>query len=102
MTDLTNNLVLRRLSPDALAELEPRLEPLDLKLKQYLAHAGKPLAHVVFPLDAMLSVVTTDESGTTVEIGTVGRDGVLGIPVLLGAEAMDVTVFTQIAGPGVR
>ena len=50
----------------------------------------------------MVSLVATLEEGGTVEVGTVGDEGLVGVPVLLGAETSPRTAFMQIAGPLAR
>lgn len=48
------------------------------------------------------SVVATVADGTTVEIGVIGCDGVVGISGLLGAGSSPSRTFVQIAGSGLR
>jgi hypothetical protein len=47
-------------------------------------------------------VVVTLENGATVEVGIVGIDGVVGIPILLGTDGAPGRTFMQIAGSGFR
>jgi CRP-like cAMP-binding protein len=52
--------------------------------------------------DGIASVVVTLQSGDTVEVGIVGIDGVVGVPILLGAKSAPGQTFMQIAGSGFR
>jgi len=47
-------------------------------------------------------VVVSMENGATVGVGVVGRDGVVGLPLLLGAETMPGQTYIQIPGSGFR
>lgn len=50
----------------------------------------------------MASVVVTVANGDTVEVGVVGIDGVVGVPILLGTGSSPGRTFIQIAGSGFR
>ncbi len=50
----------------------------------------------------MASVVITVANGDTVEVGVVGIDGVVGVPILLGTGSTPGRTFIQIAGSGFR
>jgi CRP-like cAMP-binding protein len=47
-------------------------------------------------------MVNFGEDGRSVEVGTIGPEGFVGLPVLYGAESMASTVFIQVPGSGVR
>ena len=57
---------------------------------------------VYFPLTCLLSLVTTMEDGATVESGTIGREGMSGIPVVLNAGQTTMPTFCQIPGDAAR
>jgi len=57
---------------------------------------------VYFPLNCLLSLVTTMKDGATVESGSIGREGMSGIPVLLDAGQTPMPTFTQVAGEAIR
>src|ERR1044071_2714544 len=62
----------------------------------------EPIREVYFPLTCLLSLVTTMEDGATVESGSVGREGMSGIPVVLNAGQTTMTTVCQIPGDAVR
>jgi CRP-like cAMP-binding protein len=62
---------------------------------------GQP-AHAYFLEEGMASVVVGTTNGNTVEVGMVGIDGVVGVPLLLGAGSAPGRTFMQIAGSGFR
>jgi CRP-like cAMP-binding protein len=62
---------------------------------------GQP-THAYFLEEGMASVVVGTTNGNTVEVGMVGIDGVVGVPLLLGAGSAPGRTFMQIAGSGFR
>ena len=92
------NRLLRALPPDDLRRLLPELEPVSHHLKEVLIEANRPFRFVYFPVSGVYSVVTTMESGATVEVATVGNEGMVGLPAFLGSETSTTTVFAQVPG----
>jgi CRP-like cAMP-binding protein len=85
-----------------LARLEPHLEPVDLPLRQRVATPYQPITHVYFPDSGMVSVVLGLPHEIPIEIGLVGKEGMVNLPVVLGEETSPTDVFVQIAGSGRR
>jgi CRP-like cAMP-binding protein len=98
---MTNRL-LEKLAPGDLRELQGTLERVSLDYGQPLIVPNEPIQHVYFPLSALASLVTVLEDGTTIESGSVGREGMVGIPVLLGESSTPMETVTQIAGESLR
>jgi CRP-like cAMP-binding protein len=96
------NQLLARLSADDLAALAPHLEPVHLDVLQFLAREGERVTHVVFPVSAIISLVNRMEDGGGVEVGTVGNEGMAGLPAYLEAEASESETFCQLAGEAIR
>ena len=94
------NRVLAALSENELARLQPHLSPVTFEQEQTLLDGVAP--HAYFIESGIASVVVTTSDGNTVEVGIIGRDGVVGIPILLGAEGAPGRTFIQIAGSGFR
>lgn len=87
------------------AELEPllpHLERVTLALGEPLVLPHRPITHVWFPITALGSLVAILEDGSTVESGSVGREGMVGIPVLLDARVTPMQTVTQIGGEAYR
>ena len=80
--------------------LKPHLSPVTLKVRTPLldGHAD----HAYFMEEGLASVVLTLAGGDTVEVGVIGIDGVVGLPILLGAGTMPGETFIQVAGSGYR
>lgn len=94
------NRVLSSLPAGEINRLAPYLKPIDLPQEQALmdgkAEYGYFLEH------GMASVVVVLENGSTVEVGVIGQEGVVGIPILLGTAGGPGSTFMQIAGSGFR
>jgi CRP-like cAMP-binding protein len=91
------NLLLDAMPPDERARLVPRLEYVPMPTGMVIYEANAPITRVYFPLSGIVSMVSSMKEGT-VEIGTVGREGMTGIAVVLQADSMPTRAFVQVAG----
>ncbi|MBD2247184.1 Crp/Fnr family transcriptional regulator [Nostoc sp. FACHB-888] len=82
--------------------LVPHLKLVPLPLRKVLYEAGEPITQVYFPNKAVVSIITTMEDGSTVEVGLVSNEGIVGMPVILGDNTTTTTAFVQIAGVGMQ
>jgi CRP-like cAMP-binding protein len=80
----------------------PHLEAVTLELKDYLYESGGPIEYVYFPIDCVTSTMATMKDGRMVEVGTIGKEGMDGLPVFLGAQTAPLTSFCQVAGDAAR
>ena len=94
------NRVLAALPKAEIDRFSKDLSPVKLKLREQLLDGHAKYAY--FLEDGLASVVLTLENGATVEVGVVGIDGVVGLPILLGAENMPGSTFIQVEGSGYR
>jgi CRP-like cAMP-binding protein len=92
------NQVLQRLPVHELDRLAPHLESVHLAAKEVLFRAHEPLRFVYFPTTAVVSFVSQLESGETLEVGLVGRDGIVGIAALPSLGTMPCEGVVQIGG----
>ncbi|AFZ19062.1 Crp/Fnr family transcriptional regulator [Allocoleopsis franciscana] len=99
---LSSNRLLASLPSDELTALQPHLEQISLSLGQSIILPDELIPFVYFPLNALLSLVTVMEDGSTVEAGAIGREGMAGLPVLLDADTTPMQTLTQIPGQAVR
>lgn len=84
----TRNRLLAALAPDDLARLRPHLEPVALGLGEVPSEPGRAIAHVLFPEAGIVSVLAVAPDGRRrIEAGMTGREGVVGLPVVLGTDA---------------
>ncbi|HZU22955.1 MAG TPA: Crp/Fnr family transcriptional regulator [Terriglobales bacterium] len=96
------NRVLAGLSPAEIRRLVPHLSRMTFKQGQTLAARNKKIVYAYLLEDGMASVVITMRNGGTVEVGVVGREGVVSLPGIFGTSPMALTTFIQAAGHGFR
>ena len=82
--------------------LRARLEPVTLTFGEVLYRPGEPIQHVYFPTDSLVSLLTLVEGHMALEIGLVGREGMLGIPLALGTNDSPVRALVQGSGTAMR
>jgi CRP-like cAMP-binding protein len=92
------NRLLRALPLEEYARVLPLLTPVRIDFRQLLVEPDVPIRHVYFPREGLCSIVADNEEGGVLEVGTVGRDGFIGMPVLHDAESMPYRVLAQIEG----
>lgn len=96
------NRLLAALPDSEYGRLVPHLKLVSLSLEQVIYKAGEPITHVYFPHRSVISLVTTVEDGSTVEVGVVSNEGMVGIPVILGGNTTTTTAIVQIADSATR
>lgn len=94
------NRVLAALPKKEIDRLSPHLVPLRLKVRHELLDGKSRYAY--FLEEGLASVVLLMENGKEVEVGVIGREGVVGLPMLLGAKTVPGETYIQIAGSGFR
>lgn len=94
------NAILSRLASDTLEALGPK--PIELDLRQVLYEPHEPIEYVYFPENAVVSVISVMQNGSSIEVGTFGREGMAGSFLLLNAQSVPFRYFIQIAGTGYR
>jgi CRP-like cAMP-binding protein len=96
------NLILAGLPRKEYGRLLPDLEIVSLPPGKKLYKSGDAIEYVYFPGDGVVSLVTHMNDGTTIEVGLIGRDGMVGIPVLLGNDIAFEEAVVQIVGSAMR
>jgi CRP-like cAMP-binding protein len=97
-TAITENRLLATLPEGVLTALERQMHPVHLEWKEVLFRAHEPLATVYFPTSAVISFVAHLESGEALEVGLVGRDGLVGTSVFPGISTMSCDGMVQVPG----
>jgi CRP-like cAMP-binding protein len=82
--------------------LLPQLETVSLSTRQRIYESLRTIDYVYFPIRGIVSVVAFMKDGTGVEVATVGNEGMVGLPVFLGADKTPLVAFQQIAGESMR
>ena len=93
------NKLLGALPPEDLDRLRPRLESVPLKLRRVLHYPKLPIEHVYFVETGLISVVAATDQGTqAVEAWLIGREGMAGVPVILGVDTTPHRRMVQAEG----
>ena len=95
------NRLLAALSPEDFASLQPHLEPISFELRQVLIEPNQPIAHVYFHEQGMSSVTNNSADGK-IEVGVIGLEGMVGLPLVLGVDRSPYEFFIQMPGHGWR
>jgi len=98
---VTNHL-LKRLSETAYSTLQPHMERLDLPVRHSLITPNLRTEFVYFVESGIASVVASSESGQSVEVGHIGREGMAGAHVILKADRTPTSTYMQVAGEVIR
>lgn len=77
-------------------------ELLHLPVRHRIYESEKEIADAYFPIDAVISIVARMIDGTQIEVGTIGREGVSALPLLLGATSTANESYCQVPGRAVR
>jgi CRP-like cAMP-binding protein len=101
-SDLHANRLLGLLPPRDYKRLRPNLHRIPLEYRQSLYRANKPIEFVYFIETGVGSLVNTMRNGEAAEVGTIGNEGVVGLPVVLGDDRAPTSVYIQVPGAGLR
>jgi CRP-like cAMP-binding protein len=96
------NHLINRLPPRERARLLALCEPVQLVLSEVLCEAGAPPKHVYFPIEGFISLVAQVDAHPGLEVGMVGREGMVGTPLVLGLSQSPVRALVQGAGASWR
>jgi CRP-like cAMP-binding protein len=78
------------------------LEPVQLSYGQLLYQPGDLIEHVYFPSDCPVSLLATVDGRQSLEVGLVGLDGMIGVPLALGGTTSSVRALVQGSGAAMR
>jgi len=96
------NSLLAALPRKSYQQLLPGLSPVMLVFGEVLYEPGKPIREVYFPGECLVSLLTPVDGHLALEVGLVGREGMVGIPLALGIDASAVRALVQGAGPALK
>ncbi|MDZ4876468.1 MAG: hypothetical protein CLLPBCKN_005888 [Chroococcidiopsis cubana SAG 39.79] len=96
------NQLLASLPREEYERLVANMELVPLTFKQVLYAPNESIQYVYFPKSGVVSLLTLMEDGTAVEVGTVGNEGMVGLPVFLGSNKIPGQALAQIPGEAWR
>jgi CRP-like cAMP-binding protein len=80
----SKNHLLAALVVEEYERLAPHLQTVQLSLGEVLFRPEEQVRHAYFPTNAIVSLLTDLADGSGMEVGLVGREGLVGISVILG------------------
>lgn len=96
------NSLLAALLATEYRRLLPRLEHVTLKRGAIVYRADHEIEHVYFPEEAVVAMVDTTHDGRTIEVGVIGREGIVGINIFLGGVITPDRAIVQLPGGAMR
>jgi CRP-like cAMP-binding protein len=99
--DVANEILLG-LPKKEIEELFPKLEFVRLKLHTVLHESGERIKSAYFVNTGLQSVLTVQPDGKTVEVGLIGNEGFVGLPIIAGFRSSPTRVITQGEGTAYR
>ena len=96
------NKLLAILPGEEYKRLLPHLELVYLFSAQLLYQTNEPIEYAYFPLNGVCSLLNIMKNGEGMEAATVGKEGMLGVPLLLGTTQMPMQAIAQIPGDALR
>ena len=92
------NRLLAALPNEEYQQLLPKLEPFTLVFGEVIYESGDLIRNVYFPTSGIISLLAAVEDRGTLEVGIVGREGMVGLPAFLGVKASGNHAVVQGAG----
>jgi CRP-like cAMP-binding protein len=102
VTNESENKILGALNTKDFQQLFAQLERVTLVQGDVIYEADASLKYVYFPETAVLSMLATMEDGRSVEVGPIGKEGMVGLRIFLGAETTPDRVIVHVAGTSKR
>ena len=101
MATVENHLI-ERLPRQERKRLLALCEPVQLRLAEVLCEPEKPTRHVYFPIEGFISLVAQADGQPALEVGMVGREGMLGAHLALGVVTAPLHALVQGGGAAWR
>jgi CRP-like cAMP-binding protein len=98
----TRNHLLAGLPPDELAGLLPRLDRVELTVRQVLHRPEQPITAVYFPETGWISTLQLLSDGGAAEVGHAGQEGMAGLPLIFGVDTSAAESIVQASGTALR
>jgi CRP-like cAMP-binding protein len=96
------NLLLASLPPEEFRQLAPQLARVGLEAGRRVCEPDEVVPFIHFAEGGLLSVLTTSEDGNSIEVGALGREGLGGLFVLLGADVAAHAAVVRVGASALR
>lgn len=98
----SRNFLLNALPEDVWERLVPSLERVAMSAGQVIYELGVPVRDAYFPTSSIFSMHCLLQNGSTAQVAMIGRDGMVGVSLFLGAERSESQISVQTAGQAMR
>jgi CRP-like cAMP-binding protein len=102
LDDLGHNAMFSGLEEAACAKVLKSGDYVEVAVRQGIYKPEETIAEVYFPTTSVLSVVTRMRDGSQIEVGTIGREGMSALPLLMGASSTANECYCQVPGGAMR
>ena len=99
---VSQNRILAAIPSEELERLAPHFQRVPLVFKEIIFKAGDIIEFFYFPLDGVISMIASTESGRSVEVGIVGREGATDVSIVLGDDISSHHGIVQLAGSALK
>jgi CRP-like cAMP-binding protein len=99
---MTANRILAALPEEEYQRLIPHIEEVLLSPGELLYQPNQTIEHVYFPTGAAISIVSIMENGSSTEICLIGKEGMVGLPVILGDNVSPHIAIVQIGNNAIK
>ncbi len=99
---MPTNALLNAIPPGERSRLARIGTVVEMSEQEVLYQLGRPLRFVFFPYSGVISLNTAANEELPVEVATVGREGVVGLPAMVGAPSMPMQAFAHVPGEALR
>ena len=99
---LVSNELLLSLPPEDWESIFPELSSVQLRTHEVLHESGEPIRFAYFLNSGLASVLSVLSDGKSVEVGLTGREGFVGLPLVVGLSTSPTRTVIQIEGAGFR
>lgn len=97
-----SNLLLSALSQEDYLRLLPKLQSVTLSAGDILYESGEPIRYAYFPSGSVVALLATMIDGSTIEVGLVGYEGMIGHRALLGDGTAPSKAVVQVSGRALK
>ena len=102
MNNPKDNCILLALPDTEYQRLLALLEPVNLSLNEILLKARQKCEYLYFPTQAIVSLISVMDDGSTTEIGLIGKEGMVGTLQFLGDGILNSESVVQVKGTAMR
>lgn len=102
LTQSSSNRLLAALPIEEYDRMFPKLEKIGLNYEENIYRRNDEIRNVYFPISGIISLLTSVEDDSTLEVGLIGKEGMVGIALFLGVKTSNIRAIVQGNGNAMR